>query len=384
MGIVYTYEKIYEDLKEKGFYLLVNKDEFKGVTTTPLYCADKDGYKYKVKYDSIMRGWTQLDIVYTTNPFSTYNINLYLDKYSNGEYSCVSDCYTGKHGVLRIKHNVCGRIFENSWANIGRSRYWNNVGSNKTGAFCPFCEAKQLESTHALVLKQVWKHEYPDTITEDKSCLNPKTRHILPTDIVNHNLKIAIEVQSWFHDFKKQKEKDEIKKKYWIDKGYDFYAVDHRDYSVLEMIQIFFPQIKKIPPYIDLGYSNKIDDVKIQKLLNQGYSVPKVAEIVGCFCHNIYDAVSYGRITYPENYQNDSYAPVVQLDIYENYIAEYKTTKEAGLANNIAPGNITSCLLNKRHYANGYLWVYKKDYENGDYSIPEPKIRKFFNSSLKV
>lgn len=33
--------------------------------------------------------------------------------------------------------------------------------------------------------------------------------------------------------------------------------------------------------------------------------------------------------------------------------------------------------MDKKHYANGYLWVYKKDYEVGSYSIPEPKIKKF-------
>ena len=91
---------------------------------------------------------------------------------------------------------------------------------------------KNIESSHALVLKQVWLYEYPDTITEDKSCINPLTNHPLPTDIVNHNLKIAIEIQSWFHDFKDQQEKDEIKRNFWINKGYSFYALDQRDYTI--------------------------------------------------------------------------------------------------------------------------------------------------------
>lgn len=64
------------------------------------------------------------------------------------------------------------------------------------------------ESSTASIVKQVFKHEFPDTILEDKSCINPKTGRILPTDIVNHDLKIAIEIQSTYHDETYQIEKD--------------------------------------------------------------------------------------------------------------------------------------------------------------------------------
>lgn len=377
MSIKYSFEEIYDNLYKNGFCLLVSKADFKGVTVTPLYCIDKDGYKYKVVYDAIMRGKTDLDKVHKSNPFSIHNINLYLSKYSNGEYSCISDVYGGKNEEIEIKHNVCGRVFKNSWAKIGRTRYLDSLDSNKTGAFCPFCNAKKLESSHALILKQVWQHKYPETVTEDKSCINPKTSCVLPTDIVNHRLKIAIEVQSWFHDFPDQKEKDRIKKDYWLNRKYKFYAVDQRDYTILEMIQLFFPTIREIPDYIDFGYSNKMNDVLVHRMLNQGYTVPEIAEISGYSRHNIYDAISYGRVSYPKNYYNSSYSPVVQLDINKAYIAEYPTIKSAGEANGIIPGNITSCLLNKKHYANGYLWIYKKDYISGKYAIPEPKIKKF-------
>lgn len=65
---------------------------------------------------------------------------------------------------------------------------------------CPFCSKFHLESYHASVLKQIFIHKYPDTSLEDRSCINPKTNRALPTDIVNHNLKIAIEIQSGYHD----------------------------------------------------------------------------------------------------------------------------------------------------------------------------------------
>ena len=84
MSIKYSFEEIYDNLYKKGFRLLVNKTDYKGVTVTPLYCVDKDGYKYKVVYDAIMRGKTDLDKVHKSNPFSIHNINLYLSKHSNG------------------------------------------------------------------------------------------------------------------------------------------------------------------------------------------------------------------------------------------------------------------------------------------------------------
>ena len=78
---------------------------------------------------------------------------------------------------------------------------------NRNIILCPNCDGRT-ESVHALVLKQMFKHYYPDTIEEDKSCINPLTCCILPTDIVNHRLKIAIEIQSQWHDFEDIKIKD--------------------------------------------------------------------------------------------------------------------------------------------------------------------------------
>ena len=60
---------------------------------------------------------------------------------------------------------------------------------------CPNCNTNKTESNHASILKQIFIHEYPDTSIEDKSCINPKTKRPFPTDIVNHRMKIAIEIQ---------------------------------------------------------------------------------------------------------------------------------------------------------------------------------------------
>lgn len=128
------------------------------------------------------------------------------------------------------------------------------------------------------------------------------------------------------------------------------------------MINIFFPYIKEIPLYIDFEYSNKINDVKIQKMLNDGFSVCEIANIERCKPHTIYDAIRYGRIEYPQNYKNKSFTPVVQLDTEYNYIAEYDSIKDA--INATGSKHISSALRVGRHYSGGYLWFYKDDYYN--------------------
>lgn len=319
-----TFEEIKDILLERG-YTYVDGD-YHGIESK-LTCLNEDGYLVLCNIQHMLYRNRGARPFHSNNPYSIQNIKKFVTENTNGEYECVSDKYINNKKPLLFRHNKCNRTFENKWANIYRNRYTDNVIENKTGLFCPFCDAKQLESTHALVLKQIWLHEEPDTIVEDKSCINPNTNCPLPTDIVNHRLKTAIEVQSWFHDFEDQKKKDEIKKDFWINNGYNFYAVDHRNYSVLEMIQLFFPKINSIPDYIDFEYSNKFDDVLAQKLLNETLSVPKVAEIMQCSEHKIYDAIYNNRISYPDNYKNTCFSPVVQLDLNGDFIAVYNTTK---------------------------------------------------------
>ena len=310
-----------------------------------------------------------------SNPYTIYNINIYLEKYTNGKYECISDSYTGSRSNLKFVHKTCGTIFENKWTNVHKERYLNKLCENKTGAMCPFCEASQLESMHALILKQVWIHEHSDTIVEDRSCINPNTNCSLPTDIVNHRLKIAIEIQSWFHDFDDQKEKDKIKKDYWINAGYNFYAIDHRDYSVLEMIQLFFPKYNCIPNYINFEYSNKVNYIKAQKLLDSGLKVSDVAKQIGCSKHQIYDAIQHGNVCYPENYTRADFTPVVQLDTNFNYLNEFETIKDAILSTGCK--NISAALSSKSHFSGGFFWIKKDSYYNNTYSIQNSRFSKF-------
>lgn len=355
MAHKYTQEEAYKILQEHN---LLPLEEYVNCKKK-IKCKNKDGYFVDINLDNIKQNKVG-KIFVKNNRFVLDNIKKFIHDDTNGEYEYVSGEFNNAYSEFGVIHKKCNRIFYSKWCNIHRTS--SKKEPNRHGTRCPFCEATQLESTHALVLKQIWLHEKDGTIVEDMSCINPNTNYPLPTDIVNHKEKIAIEVQSWFHDFDDQKEKDKIKKNFWINKGYKFYAVDQRDYTVLEMINIFFPCIKEIPSYVDFEYSNKINDVKIQKMLNEGLSVSQIASIEGCKPHTIYDAIRYGRIIYPKNYKNKSYSPVVQLDTEYNYISEYDSIKEAIDATGAK--HISSALLANRHYSGGYIWFYKNDYYN--------------------
>ena len=95
---------------------------------------------------------------------------------------------------------------------------------------------------------------------------------------------------------------DRMKKDFWISKGYDFYALDIRDYSILEMCQLFF-NIKSLPDWINYEYSNKLNLKIVQELLNKGLSVIEVAEKLNINKHRIYDALHYNKLYYPKDYK---------------------------------------------------------------------------------
>lgn len=349
-----TFDEIKIEIEKLGYYLDVNCDDFKGVSLTNLICHDSDGYKYKIKFDAIKRGKRPLKFN-ICNPFAIDNINLFLSK-QNLNFTCVSHCNDDK---FEFVCNRCKEFFTKEWKYIYCDTVINGE-KTKGRLLCSNCDGR-LESFHALVLKQIFLHEYPDTIVEDPSCRNPNTNCIMPTDIVNHRLKIAIEIQSQWHDFEDKKIKDKIKKDFWIEKGYKFYDPDIRDYSILEICQLFF-NIDDIPNYVDFDYSNKLNIKKVQQLLNENCSVLETSKILGVNPYRIYNAIQDKKLYYPDNYIPQNRKPIVQLDIHNNYIAEYDSIVSASQTTGIPAGLITSCLNKNRHYTSGFIWFYKKDY----------------------
>lgn len=245
-----TYQDVKNNLSKMGYVLDMNEVDFTGVTKSDLFCHDSEGYKYKVRYNAIMKRKFP-DRFNGSNPFTIDNINHFL-KLKNTPFECISDKYIDSISPLEFICKRCGEHVFRIWRDVNRT---DNL--NRYKIICKNCDGRT-ESIHALVLKQMFKYHYPDTIEEEKSCINPMTNKIMPTDIVNHRLKIAIEIQSEWHDNEYSKTKDVIKRRFWIDKGYSFYYPDIRDYSVLEMCQLFF-DIESLPNYINYNYSNKIN-----------------------------------------------------------------------------------------------------------------------------
>jgi hypothetical protein len=254
--------------------------------------------------------------------------------------------------------------------------YGKYVGDSKYKYYktCPNCDKKKIESTHASVLKQVFKHEYPDTILEDKSCINIKTKRSLPTDIVNHNLKIAIEIQSQYHDTQTQKDVDQYKKDFWIKSGYKFFDPDIREYSILELIQLFFPHIDSIPKYIDYNFSNCINHVKVQELLNKGFSIKEIAEIIEAKEGTVRSLLHSKKVFLPDDYKEKilNQKPVVRLTKNGCFIKRYENLSRIR-EDDFAIGAVIRVLKKKQNFSYDSYWVYESDYINNTYTVPAEK-----------
>ena len=355
MAKKYTNKEVENVLNEHG---LTSLDTYKNCKTK-MKCINREGYYIDVNLDNIVQN--KINRFFTKNNRQVLdNIKRYINLSTDYEYDYVSGEFENAYSEFIIRHNKCGKTFTVKQVNINRNP--SKIAPTRHGTRCPFCESLKLESSHALILKQVFLKELPGTVVEDNSCINPSTNCPLPTDIVNHDYKIAIEIQSWFHDFDNQKIKDNIKKNYQLSNGYRFFAIDSRDYTILQTIQIFFPTITNIPDYIDFGYANKLDDVKAQDLLNKYMPISKIAKILNCKPHTIYDAIHYKRLTYPTDQKNNSCSSVVQLDLNMNYVTEYDSIKEA--QNNTDAKYIASALHHNRHRSGSQLQYYSDDYYN--------------------
>ena len=221
-------------------------------------------------------------------------------------------------------------------------------------------------------------HFHPDTIIEEKSCINPKTGRSLPTDIVNHRLKIAIEVQSRFHDANRRKRVDDYKKSFWINKGYSFYDPDIRDYTILDMIQLFFPDVCEVPSYVRYNFSNCIDHVPIQEMLNNGLTIKEISSITGIKQNTIRGLANDKKIVLPVGYIERVFniKPIVRLDKNGGYMERFSSLNEIE-RNGFAVGSVRRVLVKEQNYSYDSYWVYEDDYLSGKYSIPIPPVDRF-------
>lgn len=371
-------DRIYEVVNNMG-YKIVDDIENISVSTTPFSIIDDNGYLYSVSWEGLNHSKIP-EKFHPCNPHVIHNINIFLKAELNDEHTCIDSRYVNNATPLLFKHNKCGCEFYSTWADM------YDLKSKPELAYCrcPNCNTQKIESHHASALKQVFLYEHPDTIAEEKSCINPKTSRVLPTDIVNHRLKIAIEVQSEYHDNDRRKEIDKYKKEFWIKQGYAFYDPDIRDYSILEMIQLFFPNIKEIPNYIDYNFSNCIDFNKVQELLNEGYTIKEIASVLSLNENSVRHLSTIGKVVLPENYKIKMFniKAIIRLSKTGEFIKRYESLfalKDDGFAS----GTIRRVLVGKQDFSYDSFWVYEDKYLSGDYVLPEIKEDKFLTPVMK-
>ena len=361
-------DMVYNKIGEMGYKLVDDISDI-SLSKTPFVIVDNDGYKYKIIWNDFKNGKHPLKF-HHSNPYSIQNINNFFIRELKDEYECISTEYKNNMSPLDFIHKKCGEVFTSIWA------YMLTLKNEPIRAYCrcPNCNTRKIESHHASALKQVFMHEHIDTIVEEKSCINPLTSYVMPTDIVNHRLKIAVEVQSSRHDLPEKKAKDKIKKDYWINKGYKFYDPDIRDYSILEMIQLFFPNIEKIPNYVDFNFSNCIDFDEVQKLLDNGYTIKEIASILNLNEHSVRWLSTSGKVQLSEDYKMKVWniKAIIRLSKNGEFLKRYESLyslKDDGFAS----GTIRRVLAGKQDFSYDSFWVYEDKYLSGDYVLPKIK-----------
>lgn len=355
ISITYTYEHIKKTLETYGLFLRILPEDYHKASLSKLFVEDQYGFKYVVAYNSIVRnkhGILYKGRVHKGNPFAINNINNYL-KLWGSPFICISNNYINNNQDLEFRCLRCGKIIVKTWRNVRNPL----TGGNRRPISCDNCD-KRYESLHASVLKQVFIHEYPDTIVEDRSFRSQSTDKIRPTDIVNHRLKIAIEIQSQWHDFRDARLKDDEKRVFWESLGYQFFTPDIRDYTVLEMCQLFF-DLNEIPLYVNQNYGSCVNAKVVQELLNAGLDITSICNTTGYTRHQIYDAKKTGKINYPRYYHNRHLCPIEQYSAEWEYIATYPSIKVAAESVGTNPKNISSQLAHNRTYCAGYNWKRK-------------------------
>lgn len=373
--MIVTNKKGIKNIIEPYGYTFINDDlENSKVSYDLIDVYDKDGYYYQIYWYNIRKGYMPLKFN-RKNKYTIQNINHYLKSINRSEYVCVSDVYINNHTPLRFLHKKCGNYFDATLVQMSGKCITHNYKYYK---HCPYCTVLLKESLHASTLKQVFLHIHPDTIVEEQSCINPKTNRILPTDIVNHRLKIAVEIQSQYHDREYKKELDKYKKNFWIDKGYKFYDPDIRDYSILELIQLFFKDINEIPPYIDYSFSKHIDYKYVQPLLDDGYSIREIEQMLDYHQHYVHTLVQSKKVKLPKNYKEKimNIKPIIRLSKSGEYISRFESKCDAD-RNGFAYGTISRVLTKKQKFAYDTCWFFEDEYLSGNYKIPQEDFDHF-------
>lgn len=323
-----------------------------------IHISDQYGYKYVYYKFSDLKKHRAFKF-HASNPYTIYNLNRWLNSIGLCEYVCIDKEYKNNYTKMKFVHLKCGNTFS-----LTLGKFQRRI-SEKGICMCPHCYKRKIESYHASILKQIFMHEYKNVVPEDKSCTNPKTGHILPTDIVCYDTKTVVEIQSSFHDKIYKQKLDLYKKEFWERKGFIVYTPDIRDYTIIGMIQLFFPSIKEIPDYVDLYYNEYPDYKHLQDLLDSGLSAKQVSEVTNINVNTVRSYLYNGLLKYPPKYKEEilGQKKICKLDKNYNLLDTYENLSEVN-RNGYASGTVRRVLIKKQKYSYGFVWMYESDYKN--------------------
>jgi hypothetical protein len=249
--------------------------------------------------------------------------------------------------------------------NIHESEY-KLIGGFSSGNRCSICSRQLKESRLATTLKQVLKHNYPQTIWEYDAGFRGLNGGVSKYDIYVPELNLLIEVQSHYHEEEEQKKSDKLKKEFAISNGYNYNALDCRVLTPLEGVQVFFPNIKSIPSYVfDLKDTLRNWDVTLaQKIINEDNDLTydEIGESLGVNGSTIKSAIRDGILDGSKHkiHNKGCRKSIVQLTLDGEYIKTFLKITDAEEETGI--NNIHACCKGQYKFAGNYIWMYEKDY----------------------
>lgn len=292
------------------------------------------------------------------------NFKKYVHDVTNGEYECIGEEYVNSNVPIKILHKSCGTIY-----NVRPGSFRGTT--KKNGSRCPRCSSLMTVSyTHA-ILSLLFERYFIGVEFEYDAGFRTQKGGISRYDLYVEPLNLLIEWQSQYHDFKEQKKIDKEKMDYAIKNGYEFLALDCRDFKTIDYVEMFFPFLNEIPKDLNLEVFNKFNVTKAQELLDSGMSIKQAAKVMSESGHKIYSAIYRGDMHYPDNYflKHKQNKEVVQLTLDGEFITEYESIASA--SRNTGLKSIGSVCRGELLHSGGYIWVYKDKYINGEYTLPK-------------
>lgn len=257
-------------------------------------------------------------------------------------------------GDAKIKH-ICSRCHKDWSVPPGKVLAGHTM--------CKKCAITLTESTHATVVKQVYKHHYKQAIWEGNVTVDNKQYDI---DIVNHDKREAVEIDGHQHkkitiwhkqqakknkttpeyEFEQQQIRDKNIDIYFEKIGYKLIRIDIENITPLQALQSIFPEYDKIPNWVDLsGKPTKLtwDVEKAQEMLNQYKTNTEIYKELGVHYSTISTYMKDGRLIKPKGYKTHV---EIKWDIEkaQELLNQYKTYQEIADILNVSRSVITNAV----------------------------------------